>query len=113
MPASNLLERYGTWAVQVHAYASTSNDKPLSSLPQYSTGEIAYICQHEKVRRLADLLLRRTAITMEGLLTDAAIEETAPVAARILGWDSGRTAAEIALARAEMESRSVGSVRPA
>ncbi len=102
-----LFERYGTKALAVREYAATTQDKPLSSLPGYTTGEITYICTTENVRRLADLLLRRTAITMEGLLTNDVIQETAVIAARALGWDRARTDSEIEHARAEMAKRHV------
>ncbi len=104
-----LVERYGSTASAVIAHASSMTNQPLASLPSYSTGEIAYICQTENVRRLADLLLRRTAITMEGLLRPTVIVETAQIAAQLLGWDKARTASEIALAQAELAKRSVGS----
>jgi glycerol-3-phosphate dehydrogenase len=107
-----LLDRYGTKALAVQGYAATTQDQPTTSLPGYSTGEIAYICAHENVRRLADLVLRRTAITMEGLLTPDAIQETSKIAAAALGWNKARTAAEIQHAMAELAKRSVGSVRP-
>jgi glycerol-3-phosphate dehydrogenase len=108
-----LVERYGSTAHKVIAHASAMADQPLASLPSYSTGEIAYICQTENVRHLADLLLRRTAITMEGLLTPAVIAETARIAAKVLGWDSTRTTSEIAHAQAEMDRRSVHGTMPA
>jgi glycerol-3-phosphate dehydrogenase len=106
---SALLERYGTKAV---AFAKV-DDTVLASLPSYSHGELAYICKHEYVRRLADLLLRRTAITMEGLLSNAVIEEAGAIAAGALGWDKKRTADEIAFAQDQMARRSVYSVKPA
>jgi glycerol-3-phosphate dehydrogenase len=105
-----LFERYGTKSATVRDFAATSQDKPLSSLPSYSSGEITYICTTENVRRLADLLLRRTAITMEGLLTPEVIQETAMIAAKALGWDQSRTQSEIKHAEAEMAKRSVDSV---
>ena len=108
-----LLDRYGTKAVAVQAFADTTKDKPMASLPDYNTGEIAYICANENVRHLADLLLRRTAITMEGLLTPDAILETSKIAANILGWDKARTKAEVEHAEAELAKRSVKNVRPA
>ncbi len=108
-----LLDRYGTKALAVQEFADTTQDRPVTSLPGYSTGEIAYICAHENVRRLADLLLRRTAITMEGLLTPEAIHETAKIAADALGWNKVRTKAEIEHAVAELARRSVKNVRPA
>ncbi len=110
---AGLFERYGTKALAIRSFASTSNDKPLSSLPNYSTGEITYICSHENVRRLSDLLLRRTAITMEGKLSPEVIQETADIAAQALGWDRQRVVAEIEHAHADLARRSVQNVRPA
>ncbi len=109
----DLLDRYGTKALAVQDFAATTQDRPLSSLPGYSSGEIAYICANENVRHLADLLLRRTAITMEGLLTLEAIHDTATIAADVLGWSKTRTTAEIEHAEAELARRSVKNVRPA
>ncbi len=108
-----LLDRYGTTAFAVQDFAATTQDRPLSSLPGYSTGEIAYICTHESVRHLADLLLRRTAITMEGLLTADVIQETAVIASNVLGWNKARIKSEIEHATAELAKRSVKNVRPA
>ena len=110
---NELLDRYGTKALAVQEFADTTQDRPMTSLPGYSTGEIAYICGHENVRHLADLLLRRTAITMEGLLTQEAIQETAKIAADALSWNKARTKAEIEHATAELARRSVQNVRPA
>jgi glycerol-3-phosphate dehydrogenase len=106
-----LLDRYGTKALAVQEFAATTQDRPLPSLPGYSSGEIAYICAHENVRHLADLLLRRTAITMEGLLSPEAIEDTAKIAANVLGWNPARTQSEINHAGAELAKRSVKNVR--
>jgi glycerol-3-phosphate dehydrogenase len=108
-----LLQRYGTNAIAVQAFAATTQDRPMSSLPGYSTGEIAYICANENVRHLADLLLRRTAITMEGLLTTDAIRETAKIAADVLGWNKARIEEEIEHTETERARRSVKNVRPA
>jgi glycerol-3-phosphate dehydrogenase len=105
-----LLERYGTKALALQPDL-TAGDRPLKSLPSYSRGELAYICNHESVRRLADLLLRRTAITMEGLLSNAVIEEAGAIAADALGWDKKRTAAEIAFAQDQMARRSVHNAK--
>jgi glycerol-3-phosphate dehydrogenase len=106
-----LLERYGTKAGSVQAFAATAKDMHLVSLPGYTSGEIAYLCTHENVRRLSDLLLRRTAIAMEGLLSLQAIRETAGIAARVLRWSKERAELEVKLAEAELARRSVKSVR--
>jgi glycerol-3-phosphate dehydrogenase len=108
-----LLARYGTKALDVQAFAATTQDRAMASLPGHSSGETAYICANENVRHLADLLLRRTAITMEGLLSPEAIQETAKIAADILGWNKTRTKAVIEHAEAELAKRDVKNVRPA
>jgi glycerol-3-phosphate dehydrogenase len=108
-----LLDRYGTKAIAVQYFASTTQDRPMATLPGYSTGEIAYICEHENIRHLSDILLRRTAITMEGLLNADVIQETAKIAADVLGWNKARTKAEIDHAEAELARRNVKNVRPA
>lgn len=110
---NELLNRYGTKALAVQEFADTTQDRPMASLPGYSTGEMAYMCAHENVRHLSDLLLRRTAITMEGLLTQDAIQETAKIAADALGWNRARTTAEIQHASAELAKRNIQNVRPA
>ena len=110
---AQLLDRYGTRASDVQAFAATTQDLPLATLPGYSASEIAYICTSENVRRLADLLLRRTAITMEGLLTSEAIQETAVIAGKVLGWSKARIAEEISHAEHEMQKRSVSRARTA
>lgn len=107
-----LFERYGTTAKAVQSYTAAAQDQSLASLPGYTSGEIAYICKNENVRKLADLLLRRTAIAMEGLLSRAAIQEVAPIAASVLDWDNKRMANEIDFAESEMERRNVQNARP-
>ncbi len=86
---------------------SSLPDKPLRALPGYSVGEIIQICRTESVRRLSDILLRRTAIAMEGLLTSQVVTETADIAASALGWNAARKEAEIQLMHVEMKRRAV------
>ncbi|MFT3670570.1 glycerol-3-phosphate dehydrogenase/oxidase [Aestuariivirga sp.] len=110
--ATILFERYGTTALALKDALSGTGSTPLASLPSYCVGEIAWICENEQVRRLADLVLRRTVITMEGLLTSDVISETAEIAAKTLGWDAKHKQAEIAFAEAEMAKRSIRNTRP-
>jgi glycerol-3-phosphate dehydrogenase len=102
-----LFARYGTKAGEVAATIAATPDRPLERLPGYSTGEIIHICRTEPVRRLSDLLLRRTAIAMEGLLSAAGVEEVADAVASALGWTAARRDAEITLMRAEMTRRAI------
>ncbi len=110
--SETLFERYGTKATAVSDFAAATQDKPLSTLPNYTIGEIAFICQNEYVVRLADLLLRRTAIAMEGLLTPEVIQEAAVIVANSLGWTRMRMASEIEHVTAELARRSVRNVVP-
>lgn len=105
--ARTLFARYGTSAAAVSSFAGSVRDQPLTSLPGYSSGELAYICSRERVRRLADLLLRRTSIAMEGLLGDHVIEEVGLIAAAAFGWDAERSASEQEFASAEFRRRTV------
>ena len=104
--AEALLQRYGTHAERVARFIAAHGDAPLRSIPGYTAGEFAFLCSEEPTRRLADLLFRRTAIAMEGLLTPAAIEEVGPIAARALGWNAQRLATEIEHTRLELNRRS-------
>jgi len=110
--AEALFERYGTSAMALKESLAGSGSNALKSLPLYCAGEISHICETEQVRRLADLLLRRTAVTMEGMLSAEAIRETADIAAKTLGWDRARKASEISNAETEMAKRSIRNTRP-
>ena len=105
--AQSLFQRYGSSAITVATSLASNADKALAALPGYSASEVAHICRTESVRRLSDILLRRTSIAMEGLLTLKVVEEVAQIAAATLGWNKARTKAEINLAHFEMNKRSV------
>ncbi len=105
--AQRLFERYGTKASAFAAARSKRDDRPLASLPSYSSAEIAQICATEHVRRLSDILLRRTSIAMEGLITRTVILEIAALAAESLGWSPARQAEEIQLMQSECHRRSI------
>jgi len=101
--AETLLTRYGTSASAIAAFCSPVHDrfhdKPLASEPSYTAREIQYLCEHEAVTHLADLLFRRTTIAISGQLTGAVLDEIAAIAARVLGWDSTRMQREIGSSR--------------
>lgn len=101
--AETLLTRYGTSASAIAAFCSPVHDrfhdKPLASEPSYTAREIQYLCEHEAVTHLADLLFRRTTIAISGQLTGAVLDEIAAIAAHVLGWDSTRMQREIGSSR--------------
>ncbi|HEU4325221.1 MAG TPA: glycerol-3-phosphate dehydrogenase/oxidase [Roseiflexaceae bacterium] len=81
-----LLERYGTYAASVARHLALGPDAPLHNLPGYTRREIGFLAACEKVALLADLVLRRTTIAMQGLLTPELLEELADAAGDALGW---------------------------
>jgi glycerol-3-phosphate dehydrogenase len=90
-----LFERYGTRAEAVAMFLSKQPDQPLKSLPDFSSREIAFLCQNEQVVHLDDILLRRTLLSMLGRSTRTAVEEVADAAAESLGWTGEQKKAEV------------------
>jgi glycerol-3-phosphate dehydrogenase len=108
LPAARLqvlFERYGTRAEQVAMFLGRENDRPLQTLPEYSRREIAFLATTEKVRRLDDLLLRRTMLAMLGQLTRQRVDELANVLGDALGWSGDEIRAEVKRTLALLEER--------
>lgn len=92
-----LLSRYGTTAEAVIAHAAAiGGDAPLAHLDDYGRAEIDWIVRNEQVRHLADIVMRRTTLAIEGRLTAGALDEISTIAAAALGWDEARRAEEVA-----------------
>ena len=91
-----LFERFGTRAADVAEFITCADDVPLAHHASYSRREIEFIARHERLERLDDLVLRRTALAMRGDLTRALLEELAGICADVLGWTAGRKADELA-----------------
>lgn len=91
-----LLGRYGTQASHVLAHCLSHAD-PTAAIADstYLRAEIEYICHHEMVAHLDDLVLRRTLMAMLGHLSTEALERTASLAGAILGWDDERRREEL------------------
>ena len=102
--ASRLLDRYGTVAADI-VDALGDDDRPLETLPDYSTDELRHLARTEQVVHLDDLLKRRTSIAFTGGATPEAVAEIAEVVAPVLGWDAATVAAEIDRAAAEIDRR--------
>ena len=93
-----LLTRYGTRATDVIEYLTGGPDRMFDSTKELSTRELAYMVENEQVGHLIDVLIRRTSLAFRGLVTGALLAELADTLAPLLGWDAGRSAAEIKLA---------------
>ncbi|WP_216654779.1 glycerol-3-phosphate dehydrogenase/oxidase [Pseudogemmobacter hezensis] len=99
-----LFSRYGTTAREL-AKAEGPRPITLSDAPDYSLQELGWITRNEQVVHLEDLVKRRTALSVTGILTDASLEQAAGVAAAALNWDEARRAEEVARTRDGLKSR--------
>jgi glycerol-3-phosphate dehydrogenase len=84
--AEVLLDRYGAAADRVALTGGGALPDMLTSLPDYSRGEIQSLVRTEQVVTLVDLVFRRTSIAVAGRLTLAAIEELAEIVGAELDW---------------------------
>jgi glycerol-3-phosphate dehydrogenase len=90
-----VLQRYGRNESMLTALRAEGGLTPLASLPTFMHGEIIYICQHEYIVHLDDLIFRRSTLALEGRATESLVAEIAAIAAPVLGWDDERIADEI------------------
>ncbi len=98
---ADLLDRYGALAEEIASRKDSAKRVPLVNLPDYSVGEIEYIAENECIRRLSDLVRRRSIITILGRAGEAALKELADIVGGVLGWDRQRQEAEVQLALKE------------
>lgn len=112
--AQVLLDRYGMRAVAVARLCATMADRPMRTLPDYTAGEIAFICRYECVGRLADILFRRTDIALSGRLTAPVAREVAELAGEALGRSAEWIERELDDVAAEAETKhriKIGEIR--
>lgn len=94
--AEILFDRYGTTAARRLESFAPQQEIPLTTLPGYSYQEIYAIARGERVVRLADVVLRRTAIALLGQANAQSVAELGAVVGDALGWPAERVAAEVA-----------------
>jgi len=109
-----LLERYGSRGEMVarHCEEAAEGQRRLQSLDDYRVGEIDFVCRHERVEHLADVLFRRLPIALSARLDAAVIDEVASLCARALEWTEARRRQEIAATR-QIATRHGVSLAPA
>lgn len=90
-----LFDRYGTRAEEIAIFMTAHEDAPLRHQPDYSRREIHFLIERERVVRLDDIILRRSALAMLGDVNGALLEELAAIAAEVLGWSAEYTQDEI------------------
>ncbi|MCM2293256.1 glycerol-3-phosphate dehydrogenase/oxidase [Allorhizobium sp. BGMRC 0089] len=94
--AEQLLARYGTTAAMVLAFVSVHSDGTrLAGMPDWSAREIDWIVRCESVVHLADLVMRRTSMAIDGSLTRAGLDDMASIAAEALSWSETEKAREV------------------
>lgn len=104
---AELLNRYGTRAQQVAAFERREGYQPLNAIDGYSRAEMAFLCRYECVRRLADIVLRRTEMAMAGQVRLSLIHEVAGIVATEFAWDQAQMQTEIDATTQEMQRRRV------
>jgi glycerol-3-phosphate dehydrogenase len=98
-----LLDRYGTTADAVIGHiAQAGGETMLAHVEGVSRDEIDWIARSEMVEHLADIVMRRTTLAIEGRLSAAGLEEISAVVANALDWDDARRAREVAAVRAQL-----------
>lgn len=100
-----LLRRYGTTALPIMGEEAGTSITMLPDTDTVSTTEIAWIARNELVVHLADVVLRRTTLAIDGALTIGNLAAIADILARELGWSEVRKAQEIDAVKAELEKR--------
>ncbi len=90
-----LFERYGTLSLKIAQFITAGEDRSIKGLDAYSYREILYLAQHEKVVTLADILLRRSTLAWQGLVTREALEDIADAVQEALGWRADEREAQI------------------
>lgn len=91
--AAALLARYGTTAQAILAAEGTAPQ--MLEDTDHSLAELDWLIRHERVRHLADLVMRRTALAVTGHLSRRDLDRIAGLCAQALDWDPARTAQEL------------------
>lgn len=87
-------KRYGTYCEMLLKSLYGKGDQPLTTLPEYTVGEIDFILEHEFVSTTLDLILRRTSIAIEGKLNQAVFEELSERVANYFNWNDADKATD-------------------
>ncbi len=95
--AARLLKVYGSRASEVARLASDEPEllEVISEETASVAAEVVYAFREELAETLADCLLRRTMVGLNGRLGLDALEASARVARRFLGWSEQRAASEV------------------
>lgn len=103
--ALQLLIRYGTRAKNVIDFIGRTPEKMLVHSPGFSEKEIEFLVRNESVYRLEDVVNRRTNLAFTGSMSTPVLQELAAIVARVLGWDSSTSSAEVSGVHLEIGSK--------
>ncbi|MET0209729.1 MAG: glycerol-3-phosphate dehydrogenase C-terminal domain-containing protein, partial [Burkholderiaceae bacterium] len=103
--AAGLVGRYGSNARALGERFGAVGDVPLEHAPEYSVGELHWLCRATGVVHLDDLVIRRTLLAIRGQVTDPLLAEIADVAAAALGWSPTERDAELRACDATLRDR--------
>ena len=91
-----LCQRYGEIPSEFRTQLLEANEPcSLLSGTTYLMAELDFLCRHERVIHLDDLLLRRTQLAKLGLLTSQNLQMVAKLAATSLGWSPAQLEQEL------------------
>ena len=103
--AKHLAHHYGTAASRVQTHcARFAAEAPLGPGCPYTRGEIDFLTRNEFVVHLSDIVLRRTALAMTGVLDADGLAETVRTMQPVLGWSADAAAREKETLLAELEA---------
>jgi len=102
---AQLVGRYGARAGALAQDFASSGDAPLRHAPDYSQAEIRHLCRETGVRRLEDLVIRRTLLAIRGRVDVRLLSELADLAAAALGWTLTRRREEWRACAATLRDR--------
>jgi glycerol-3-phosphate dehydrogenase len=91
--ATVLLARYGTTARAILAAEGAAPSMLTDA--DHSLAELDWLVRHERVRHLADLVMRRTALAVTGQLSRRDLDRIAALCAGALNWDAARMDQEL------------------
>lgn len=92
---TSLYTRYGGACEKVAQLVSEDKATPIEDLKDYFVGEMRYLARQQRICHLADVVLRRTLLAIEGRCTQAALRMMAAVIGEEMGWDAARQAQEV------------------
>ena len=92
--AARLHARYGCDALQAAMEISRCAGRGVPGLADYREGEIRFVARQHRVTHLADVVLRRTLIAIEGRCTADGLQSLGDIVGDALGWDASRRARE-------------------